>query len=148
MYVQAGGERLEDSDKAGELFEGSSESRVEVQVPEVEVVAWPDTDSAGCWRTRRSTSGGVIMFASHCLKTHSHTQETVALSSGESQLHGISQAATMGIGIKSLFNDLGPEVEIQVNTGSSTARSISSRKRRRASSSRRSSRVMGPGESS
>ncbi len=68
------------------------------------------------------------MFGSHCLKTHSQTQETIALSSGESEFYGIAKAATMGIGIKSFFKDLGLEVEIQVNTDSSAARSISSRR--------------------
>ena len=26
-----------------------------------EVVVWTDSDFAGCWRTRKSTSGGVVM---------------------------------------------------------------------------------------
>ena len=67
------------------------------------VVVWSDTDFAGCRRTRKSTSGGVVMFGSHCLKTYSHTQETVALSSGESEFYGIVKAATMGLGMKRLF---------------------------------------------
>ena len=85
------------------------------------VVVWSDTDFAGCGRTRKSTSGGVVMFGSRCLKTH------IALSSGESDFYGIVKAATRGIGIKSMFKDPGLEVEIQVNTDSSAARSISSR---------------------
>ncbi len=68
------------------------------------------------------------MFGSHCLKTYSQTQEIIALSSEESEFYGIVKAATMGIGIKSLFNDLGLEVELHANTDSSAARSISSRK--------------------
>jgi hypothetical protein len=92
------------------------------------LVAWSDTDFAGCGRTRRSTSGGVIAFGSHCLKTHSQTQETIALSSGESEFYGIEKAATMGIGIKSTFKDFGLEVEIQVIRDPSSARSISCRR--------------------
>ncbi len=42
------------------------------------VVVWSDLDFAGCRRTRRSTSGGVVVVVSHCLKTYSQTQETVA----------------------------------------------------------------------
>ncbi len=42
------------------------------------VVAWSDTDSAECGWTRRSASGGVDMFGSPCLKTHSQTQDTFA----------------------------------------------------------------------
>ena len=66
----------------------------------------------------------VVMFDSHCLKTYSQTLETIAVSSGESEFYGIAKAATMGIGIKSMFKDLGLEVEVQVNTDPSTARSI------------------------
>ena len=68
------------------------------------------------------------MFGSHCLKTYSRTQETVVLSSGESEFYGIVKAATMGLGMKGLFADLGLEVEVQVNTDSSAAKSIASRR--------------------
>ncbi len=68
------------------------------------------------------------MFGSDYLKTHGQTQETIAISFGESKFYGIVKAATMGIGIKSMFTDLGLEVEIQVNMDPSAARSISSRR--------------------
>ncbi len=64
------------------------------------------------------------MFGSHCLKTHSQTQETITLSSGDSEFYGIVRAATMGVGIKSLFGDLGLEIEVQVNTDPSAARAF------------------------
>ncbi len=54
-------------------------------------------------------------------------QETIALSSGESEFYGIAKAATMGIRIKSTRKDLALDVEIQVHTDSSSARSISLR---------------------
>ena len=50
------------------------------------------------------------------------------MSSGESEFYGIVKAATMGIGITSMFKDMGSEVEGQMNTDSSAARSISSRR--------------------
>ena len=87
-------------------------------------MVWSDMDFAGCKRTRRSTSGGVVMFGSHCIKTYSQTQETIALSSGESEFYGMVKAATMGIGIKSLMEDLGLHVEVQVHTDSSVVRRI------------------------
>ncbi len=58
------------------------------------------------------------MFGSYCLTTYSQTQETIALSSGESEFYSIVKAATMGIGIKSTFRDLGWEAEDQVSTDS------------------------------
>ncbi len=68
------------------------------------------------------------MFVSRCLKTRSQTQETIASSSGESDVYGIAKAATMGIGIKSMFKNLGMEVEVQADTDLSVARSISRRR--------------------
>ncbi len=47
---------------------------------------------------------------------------------GDSEFYGIAKEATMGIGIKSTFKDLGLEVEVQVKMDSSVARNISSRR--------------------
>ncbi len=55
-------------------------------------------------------------------------QDTIELSSGESEFYGIVKAATMGVGIKSFFGDLFLEIEVQVNTDPTAARSISSRR--------------------
>ena len=68
------------------------------------------------------------MLGSHCIKTYSQTQETITLSSGESEFHGIVKATAMGLGMKGLMEDLGVEVEVQVNTDSSAAKSMASRK--------------------
>jgi hypothetical protein len=38
------------------------------------------------------------MFMGHCVKTYSQSQETSALSSGESEFYGIVETATMGFG--------------------------------------------------
>ncbi len=62
------------------------------KLPETFVV-WSDTDFAGCRRTRRSTSGGVITFGSHCLKTCSSTQD-IAPSSGKTEFYGIVKAGS------------------------------------------------------
>ena len=50
---------------------------------------WTDTDFAGCTKTRKSRSGGVIMIGKHCIKTWSKTQDTIAPSSGEAEYYGI-----------------------------------------------------------
>ncbi len=92
------------------------------------MVVWSDTDFAVCARTRKSMSGGAVVFGSHCLKTYSQTQEAIALSSGESEFRGIVKAATMGIGIESLFGDLDLEMDVQFNADASAATSIASRR--------------------
>ncbi len=68
------------------------------------------------------------MSGKHCIKTYSQTQETVALSSSESEFYGVAKAATMGLGVKGLVADLGLEGEVQVNADSSAAKSIASRR--------------------
>ncbi len=66
------------------------------RLPE-KVVVRSESGFAGCKRTRRSTSGGVVVFGNHCVKTYSQTQETIALSSGESEFYEIAKAAAMGL---------------------------------------------------
>ena len=51
--------------------------------------AWVDTDYAGCKRTRKSTSCGVIMLGEHVIKSWSATQHVITLSSGEAGFYGI-----------------------------------------------------------
>ena len=59
------------------------------------VVVWSDTGFAGCRRPRRSTSGGLVMFGSCCMKAYSSTQDITSLSSGEAEFYG-SVRAGMG----------------------------------------------------
>ncbi len=68
------------------------------------------------------------MLGSHCVKSHSQTQETFALSSEESEIHGIAKVATMGLGMKGLLDDTGIKVKVQVNTDPSAAKSLASRR--------------------
>ena len=68
------------------------------------------------------------MLGNHCIKTYSQTEETIALSSGESEFYGIVKTATMGLGMKGLLEDIRIEVGIQVNTDSSAAKSMAMRK--------------------
>ena len=66
-----------------------------------------DSDWAGCRRTRRSTSGGSIMFGSHYLKGWSKTQATRALSSAEAELYATVKASCEVIGMSSIYQDFG-----------------------------------------
>ena len=54
---------------------------------------YSDTDWAGCPRTRKSISGGVILLGSHILKTYSATQPTISLSRGEAEFYGVVRAS-------------------------------------------------------
>ena len=91
------------------------------------VEVYTDTDWAGCPKTRRSTTGGCILIGSHTIKHWSSTQQTVTLSSGEAEFHGVVKACGMGLGYQSLLRDFGMELPVRIWTDSSAAIGISSR---------------------
>ncbi len=68
------------------------------------------------------------MFENHCIKTYSQSQETIALSSGESEFYGIAKVPAVSLGMKGLMEDLGLGVEGQVKTDSSAAKFITARR--------------------
>ena len=92
------------------------------------VDAWTDTDYAGCRVTRKSTSGGVIMFGGHALKTWSSTQGNIALSSGEAEYYGLVKGASVALGVRSMLGDMGVTVRVRVSTDASAAKGIASRR--------------------
>ena len=61
------------------------------------------------------------MAGKHCLRHWSATQSTIALSSAEAELHGISKGAAQGIGLRSVARDLGLEFSIKVLTDAAAA---------------------------
>ena len=80
-----------------------------------------DTDFGGCQTTRRSTSGGIAMRGLHSLKHWSHTQTTIALSSGEAELGGICRGASLALGLQSLASDLGIQLRLEILTDATAA---------------------------
>ena len=83
---------------------------------------YTDSDWAGCRRTRRSTSGGVVMLGSHVIKHWSKTQNCVALSSAEAELYAIIKASTECLGMKHIMQELGADVKLEVLTDSAAAK--------------------------
>ena len=57
------------------------------------MTVYADAGHAGCLRTRKSTSGGVVVWSKALLKAWSRTQPLIALSSGESELAALTEAA-------------------------------------------------------
>ena len=68
------------------------------------------------------------MFGGHCLKTYASTQPLIALSVGEAEYYGIVKGGCTGLGMQSLFRDLVVDVDVQINTDSSTGKSVASRR--------------------
>ena len=92
-----------------------------------EVIGYADIDWAGDKRTLKSTSGGVIHWGSHVLKTWSTSQSTLALSSGEAELYAMTKAATQVTGIISLAADFGIILKGTVLSDSNAAIGITHR---------------------
>ena len=84
-----------------------------------ELVAFSDTDWAGCKSSRRSTSGGMIMHGSHLVRSWSRMQNLVALSSAEAELYGTVRASTELLGCRSLARDFGqcPAARLYADAG-------------------------------
>ena len=106
------------------LFEETSST---ANVVRLEV--YGDSDHAGCLKTRRSTTGMVLMRSAHCLKVSSHTQPAISLSSGESECYGIVKRAAIGSRARSMRADFGMCADVVVRTASSIGLAVGSRRR-------------------
>ena len=60
------------------------------------------------------------------MKTYASTKPLITLSVGEAEYYGIVKGECLGL--QSLFKDLGVDVEVQINTDSSTGKSVASRR--------------------
>ena len=95
---------------------------------EEDLTVYSDSDYAGCRRTARSTSGGVFMRGSHCLKSYSKTQKKVTLSSGEAELSAIVTASSEAVGLLQMAESLGNSLRARVMVDSSAALAVTQRK--------------------
>ena len=87
-----------------------------------------DSDFAGEVETRKSTSGGMTCLGDHVIKTWSSTQSVVALSTGEAELYALNKTAAQSLGLQSLLEDLGVEIDVRLHTDATTGRAIATRR--------------------
>ena len=83
-----------------------------------------DSDWAGCRRSRKSTSGGVIIFGGAAVRGWSSNQGVIALSSGEAEYYAALKGASCALGFKAMLKDLGIEAKMILYTDSTAARGI------------------------
>ena len=93
-----------------------------------ELQVFSDANWAGCKRTRKSTSGGVIMRGQHLIKAWSRNQNIVALSSAESEFHSTVKAAMEGIGMITMAASLGEKCTVRMHVDASAALGVIQRK--------------------
>ena len=84
-----------------------------------EMIVYTDSDWGGCTKTRRSTSGGALMYGNYLLLHWSRTQQLVVLSSAEAELIASVKVAQEGLGMKNMMDDLGEPCSLRLRGDSS-----------------------------
>ena len=88
------------------------------------IEAYVDSDWAGCRKTRKSTSGGILYFGGVAVRGWSTNQAVIALSSGEAEYYAALKGASAALGLQSMLIDLGMPSSVTLYTDSSAARGI------------------------
>ena len=88
------------------------------------LVTFTDSDWAGCKRTYKSTSAGVVQWGTHALKAWSATQSVLALSSAEAELYAMVKGASQCLGMMSMAAALGIQVGGRIESDASAALGI------------------------
>ena len=98
------------------------------QRPQDDLFIYSDSDWAGCRRTRKSTQGYVVNYGNHCIKSHSSTQATIALSSAEAEYYALVKSGSVALGMQAMYTDFGVKVGIKLHTDASGAKGIAQRR--------------------
>ena len=91
------------------------------------LTTFTNSDWAGCKKTAKSTSGGIVCLGEHTIKTYSKQQKVVALSSAEAELYAMVAAWAEPMAIQAYAADLGLELKSELYTDSSAALGIAKR---------------------
>ena len=91
------------------------------------MTALTDSDWGGDQRTRRSTSGGLLLRGVHTIGHWSRTQQVVACSSAEAELNGICKAAAEGLAARNLSAEFFLPVGLVIKTDASAAKGVVTR---------------------
>jgi hypothetical protein len=101
--------------------------KYEAQPADSPVRVQVDSDWGGELKTRRSTTCMALMRGRRLLRHSSTLQQSVGLSSAESEYYAMVKGACYGLGTQSYLKDLNIDVALQVYSDSSSARSFSKR---------------------
>ena len=87
-----------------------------------------DSNWAGCRKTSRSTSGGIMLIGGHAIESWSSTQRSITLSSAEAELVAAVKMCSELIGLTQLAADWGLQLQGRVHADSSAATAVAERK--------------------
>ena len=101
------------------------------QAPVDNLTVWIDSDWGGSREMRKSTSGGAVMWGSHCWKTWSTTQGATALSSAEAEFYAMVDGVQRSKYLCTIASELGVSAlrqNIILGTDSEAAKSFVARR--------------------
>ncbi|CAK9021690.1 Retrovirus-related Pol polyprotein from transposon TNT 1-94 [Includes: Protease [Durusdinium trenchii] len=88
---------------------------------------YSDSDWATCKSSRKSMSCYALRYGQHLLETSCAKQSCVALSSGEAEYYALTRAASAGLLLKNVLEEIQRETEMICLTDSSAAKGITAR---------------------
>ena len=88
------------------------------------VTVFVDSDFAG---ERKSTTGLTAQIGNHTVKSGSTLQSLTALSVGEAEFYAVVKGGQVGLSLRSMYQDLGIPMKIEIQSDSSTANSLTDR---------------------
>ena len=91
------------------------------------ITVFVDNDFAGDPVSRKSTTGLVVQMGNHTVKSGSTLQNLTALSVGEAWFYAVVRGGQVGLSLRSMCQDLGSPMKIQIQSDSSTANSLTDR---------------------
>ena len=86
-----------------------------------------DSDVAGDPVSRKSTTGLVAQIGNHTVTSGSTLQSLTALSVGEAEFYAVVKGGQVGLSLRSMYQDLGIPMKIEIQSDSSTANSVTDR---------------------
>ena len=92
-----------------------------------QIVVWTDSDYAGDKQTRKSTSCALVFCDGALVHGHSRRQTVVATSSAEAEYYSLAAGLQEALAARSILQELGETVEIDVKCDSSAARAMANR---------------------
>ena len=91
------------------------------------IAVFVDSDFAGDPVSRKSTTGLVAQIGNHTVKSGSTFQILTALSVGDAEFYAVVKGGQVGLSLRSMFQDLGIPMKIEIQSDSSTANSLTDR---------------------
>ena len=92
------------------------------------LTVFSDSDHAGCIRTRKSTSGAVVVLGRAQVRSLCRGQAVIALSSGEAEYYSLVTACSEALGVQSILADWGIKVKIHILMDATAGKSMGSRR--------------------